>query len=47
VATVVVVGECLLVVGGEGTAHEGLFSSERRPLPTARSFSSAVGLKAV
>jgi len=28
VATVVVVGECLLVVGGEGTAHEGLFSSE-------------------
>jgi hypothetical protein len=28
VATVVVVGECLLVAGGEGTAVEGLFSSK-------------------
>jgi len=45
VATVVVVGECLLVAGGEGTAHAGLFSSERCPLPTACSFGSAVVLK--
>jgi len=44
---VVVVYECVIVVGGEGTAHEGLLSSERCPLPTARSFSSAVVLKAV
>ena len=42
----VVVGECLLVVGGEGTAHEGLFSSEGCPLSTARSYGSAVLLKA-
>jgi len=42
---VVVVGECLLVVGGKGTAVEGLFSSERCPLPVARSFGSAVVLK--
>ena len=45
-ATVVVVGECLLVAGGEGTADEGPFSSERCPLPAAHSFSSAVVLKA-
>jgi len=43
---VVVIGECLLVVGGEGTADEGLFSNKRCPLPTACSFSSAVVLKA-
>jgi len=42
----VVVGQCLLVVGGEGTANESLFSSERCPLPVARSFGSAVVLKA-
>jgi len=46
VATVVVGGECLLAVGGEGTAHAGLFNSETYPLPTARSFGSAVLLKA-
>jgi len=45
VATVVVVVECPRVVGGEGTAHEGLFSSERCPFTTARSFGSAVLLK--
>jgi len=44
---VVVVGECLLVVGGEGTAHEGLFSSERCPLPTARCCSSSCGIEVV
>jgi hypothetical protein len=43
---VVVVGEFLLVVGGEGTAYEGLFSSERCPLPAAHSFGSAVESKA-
>jgi hypothetical protein len=42
---VVVVSERLLVVGGEGAADEGLFSSARCPLPTARSFGSAVVLK--
>ena len=44
-ATVVVVVECPRVVGGEVKAHEGLFSSERCPLTTARSFCSAVLLK--
>ena len=43
----VFVGDCLLVVGREGTADEGLFSSERYPLPMAHSFGSAVVLKAV
>jgi len=43
---VVVVGECLLAVGGEGTADAGLFISERCPLLTTRSFGSAVILKA-
>jgi len=43
---VVVVGVCLLVAGGEGTAVEGLFISKRCPLPTARSFGSAVVLTA-
>jgi hypothetical protein len=43
---VVVVGERLLVVGGEGTTDEGQFSSERCPLPTAHSFGSAVVLMA-
>ena len=42
----VVVGEYLLVVGGDGTADEGLLNSERCPLPTARSFGSAAVLKA-
>jgi len=46
VETVVVVGECLLAVGGECTADEGLCCSERCPLPTANSFASAVVLKA-
>jgi len=43
---VVIIGECLLVVGGEGTVHEGLFSSERCPLTMACSFGLAVVLKA-
>jgi len=46
VTTVVVVGVCLLAVNGEGTADGGLFISERCPLLTARSFGSAVVLKA-
>jgi len=46
VATVVVVSECLLIVGGEGMVDEGLFSSERCPLPTARSFGLVMVLKA-
>ena len=43
-ATVIVVVECLRVVGGEGTAHEGLFCSARCPT-TARSFGLTVLLK--
>jgi len=39
---VVVVGWRLLVVGGEDTAGDGLFSSERCPLPPGCSFGSAV-----
>jgi len=43
---VVVIGESVHVVGGERTAIEGLFSSERCPQLTVRSFGSAVLLKA-
>jgi len=40
---VVVIG-CLLAVGGEDTADDGLFSSEICPLPPGCSFGSAVVL---
>ena len=44
-ATVVVVVERPRVVGGEGTAHEGLFCSAGCPSTTARSFGMTVLLK--
>ena len=44
-ATVIVVVECPRVVGGEGTAHGGLFFSARCHSTMARSFGLTVLLK--